>query len=81
MQSCTIIWEHNYVPPKVQRKATFASVWLFAGDGRHDLERKTPGWVKLMGPVDQELASNACAALKEFFSNNKITVFEDGISD
>ena len=80
MRVCTIVWEYNYMPPEIERKGAHASVWIFAGDGRKDMERHF-GWVKVVGPVDQELASEVCNALKEFFSKNGVTVFEEYIAD
>jgi hypothetical protein len=69
------------MPPKIERKGSHASVWIFAGDGRKDVERRLSGWVKVVGPIDQEIASGVCNALKEFFSKNGVTVFEEGIAD
>ncbi|MEK7706697.1 MAG: hypothetical protein AAB380_01715 [Verrucomicrobiota bacterium] len=65
MKTCTLVWEYNYHPAGV--KESFASVWMFAGNGRDDLERRQPGWVKVVGPINQKIATEIHTALKHFF--------------
>jgi hypothetical protein len=79
MQTCTLVWEYNYTP--VGAKESFGSVWIFAGDGREDLERRLPGWVKVAGPINLDLATRIHESLKDFFIQNEVEVLDKGIAD
>lgn len=59
------------------------SLWMIAGDERADrVERKLPGWIKIIGPVEWNLAFQVQTGLCEFlFEKNGILVFREMIAD
>ncbi len=69
-------------PYGCNRNPLTGSLWIIDGDGRADyLERKLPGWIKIMGPVYSNLEVDACNRLKEFFKNADVQVFVEAIAD
>lgn len=82
MEICTIAVECNYSGGPAQ----LGSVWLFNGDGTADLDKgiameALPGWTRIMGPVDYDVAISTGHALKKFFEGSSIRVIETGIAD
>jgi len=82
IRACTLVLEYNYSKPGT----SFGSVWLLNGDGTSDLEgdeslEDLPQWVKIVGPIDYELAKTIHTALKKFFEQNSIDVIDKGIAD
>ena len=82
MTRCTLVLEFNYGAPR----SNLGSVWLFGGDGRADLEReegiaKLPGWCKLVGPIDYEMAASIHRELLAFLRSSGVEVFDEGIAD
>ncbi|HEY4414718.1 MAG TPA: hypothetical protein VGO57_03415 [Verrucomicrobiae bacterium] len=78
----TLVLEYNYVATG----ESLGSVWLFYGDGTSDLTKtetmeSMPGWLKIIGPVDYEIASDVQANLKVFFERNGQKVIDKGIAD
>lgn len=79
---CTLVWQYNYGALGGQG----ASVWVYFGDGRQDLESDAelaslPGWVRLIGPVDTELATSVHGALKLFLLRAGVVVHDEGVAD
>lgn len=79
---CTLVLEFNYAKPGT----SLGSVWLFSGDGSHDLEEAVPldslpNWVKIVGPIDYETASKIHAALKTFLERSGVVVIDEGVAD
>ena len=69
-----------------KRGSSLGSVWLFAGDGRPDLERVEaleglPGWSRLIGPVEPELASSVQEKLVAFLRSTGVEVVDDAIAE
>jgi hypothetical protein len=86
LHTCTLVLEYNYSETDVQADEDKGSVWLFAGDGRSSLAQpepvcELPGWTRIAGPIDLELASSIHAALKSFLESNGVTVIDQGIAD
>jgi len=59
---------------------------MFNGDGRAILQEdlpldSLPGWVKVVGPIEHELASSIHGALKRFLEQSGVEVFDEGIAD
>lgn len=74
--------EFNYGKPG----SSLGSVWLFKGDGSEDLESDSPfaslpGWVRIVGPIDYEVAGAIHAALKAFLEESGVTVLADATAD
>ena len=83
ISTCTIVFEFNYTPAPYKGAG---SVWLCNGDGKHDLQRtlppdKAPNWIKIVGPIDCEVAAGICDALKKFFEDNGVFVIDEGVPD
>jgi hypothetical protein len=58
------------------------SLWIFPGDGRADhLERKLSGWMKIVGPIGSNKAIEISHSLRDFFKENDVDVFFEGIAD
>ena len=82
IRTCTLVIEFNYSKPGV----SLGSVWLFNGDGTAALQHSAPletfpNWVKVVGPIDYEVANSIHAALKSFFQQNGVTVIDEGVAD
>lgn len=81
----TIILEFNYSDPR-RPELTLGSVWLYNGDGHAGWEDERPlvelpGFLKVVGPIDYEIASQIHGALKTFFEQSGTTVLDKGIAD
>jgi hypothetical protein len=58
------------------------SLWIFPGDGRGDhSERKLPGWVKVVGPIGSNKATEISHSLSTFFKSDGTDVLFEGIAD
>ena len=82
MKQCTLVLEFHYGKPGADR----GSVWLFAGDGSAGLESdqpfsELPGWHRLVGPVDYELASDVQRRLTAFLRSSGVEVIDEGVAD
>lgn len=82
--TCTLVLEFNYT--RDRGRGGRGTVWLFAGDGRLDLGNESPleelpGWARLAGPIDYELAGEIHSQLKNFFQASGIVVIDEGIAD
>jgi hypothetical protein len=80
----TIILEFNRHAR--QSESLLGSVWLYNGDGRAGWEdertlAELPGFLKVVGPIDYEIASQIHGALKTFFEQSGATVLDKGIAD
>ena len=79
---CTVVLEFNYGEPR----SSMGSVWLYNGDGTQDLEGSAPlaslaGWVRVIGPVDLELARRVHSSLTQFLAQNGVAVIDEGVAD
>ena len=86
LTTCTLVLEYNYNDLDESPDTDRGSVWLIGGDGRPSPRQEEPlcslpGWTKVVGPVELEIASSIHAALKGFFGNNGVTVFDEGVAD
>ncbi|MCP3939437.1 MAG: hypothetical protein GY708_29170 [Actinomycetia bacterium] len=83
LRICTLVLEYNYG----ESKTSLGSVWLFHGDGSFDLESSSqplstiPGWTRVTGPIDYEVAAGIQSSLKEFLERCGVKVIEDAIAD
>lgn len=82
LSQCTLVLEFNYGKPG----SSLGSVWLFKGDGTRDLALETPltalpGWVRIAGPVDYELAGSIHSAIKVFLEESGVAVAVEAIAD
>jgi hypothetical protein len=82
MHTCTLVLEYNYGKPE----ESLGSVWLFNGDGRANLQEDSPlgtlpSWVKVVGPIQHELATSIHAALKRFLEQSGVVVIDEGVAD
>lgn len=80
---CTIVLQFN---SSRNLELTLGSVWLFNGNGvpfleQLDMETPPPGWAKVVGPIDYEIASSIHSSLKSFFEQSGVTVIDEGIAD
>ena len=81
---CTVVLEYNY---QADPALALGSVWLFAGDASQFLEEpdealaEVPGWTKIAGPIDLEIASAIQSALVHFLRDNGVFVIDEGIAD
>jgi hypothetical protein len=78
----TVVLEFNHG----KHGSSLGSVWLFAGDGRPDLERVEaldglPGWLRLIGPVEHELASRVQEKLVVFLRSSGVEVIDEAIAE
>ncbi|MDR2902294.1 MAG: hypothetical protein LBU87_04220 [Lactobacillales bacterium] len=73
----TLVWQYNYGhhPQK-----DLASVWICEGN-RPDEIPDIHTWIKIIGPVDADLAEEVHKNLKSFFKKQNITVVDEGITD
>lgn len=82
LRCCTVVLEFNYGDPG----SSLGSVWLRNGDGRPDFEsdeplESLPGWVRIVGPIDYDLASSIQSALAKFLADSGVVVIDEGIAD
>jgi hypothetical protein len=79
----TLILQYNYGDPG---DPSLGSVWAYNGDGSAGWEdarplEDLPGFVKVVGPIDYEIAARVHAGLKRFFEESGETVLDKGITD
>ena len=82
LRCCTLVLEFNYG----KASASLGSVWILDGDGSVDLTSSSalssmPGWVKVVGPVDYEIAVSITSSLRQFLEGCGVTVISDAITD
>ena len=81
---CTVVLEYNY---QVGPKLSLGTVWLFAGDASQFLAESdqpladVPGWARIAGPIDLEIASTVQSALAYFLRENGVDVLDEGVAD
>jgi hypothetical protein len=82
LMHCTLVLEYNYGKPGT----SLGSVWLLNGDGTDDLVSSTPltslpGWVRIVGPIDYEVAAVITSNIHQFLEQCGVVVIADAIAD
>jgi len=78
METLTLILIHH----EDSTGPALGSLWIFPGNGVADrLEHKLPGWAKIVGPTDVNLAFETYNSLREFFSKIGVNVLSEAIAD
>jgi hypothetical protein len=80
---CTLVLEFNY---SEKPSNSLGTVWLYNGDGSNVLTQdkpieSIPNWVKIVGPIDYNIAKQIQIALKIFFISSGVSVIDHGITD
>ncbi|NOS72799.1 MAG: hypothetical protein HOP33_23095 [Verrucomicrobia bacterium] len=82
IRTCTLVLEFIHNEPD----EPLGFVWLFNGDGTSVLEQAAafdtlPDWVKIVGPIDFEIAATIHGNLKRFFEQCGVSVIDESFAD
>lgn len=84
LTQCTVVLEFNY---QEDPSLSLGTVWLYPGDASEFLENsedpleESPGWARIVGPIDYGLAGGIQSALVKFLRESGVSVVDEGIAD